>query len=213
MPTDPQTIAYDNTELLLVLAEVEKIMDTAEYDDVAWIGDLNWDKTRNSGFAHTIDNFVSRLGLSNVWDKYPVDYTHIHTDYRSTSTLDRILVNERLLEYIVDAGGMHFGDNPSRHSPIMMKLDVGNIPVITQSKEKVLRRPAWYKAEQEQIDEYTDTLDFKLRWIDIPESLCCENPNCKDEIHNKEKDKYMLDILSAMIETSHKVIPLSGGGG
>ena len=63
MPTDPQTIQYDNQELLTVLSEVEKIMDTAEYDDVVWMGDFNWDKTRNSGFAETMDNFVNRLGL------------------------------------------------------------------------------------------------------------------------------------------------------
>ena len=61
MPTDPQTIVYDDEELVTVLNEVEKIMDTAEYDDVAWVGDLNWDKERNSGFAQIMEDFVARL--------------------------------------------------------------------------------------------------------------------------------------------------------
>ena len=81
MPTDPQTIQYDNQELLSVLSEIEKIMDTAGYDDVLWMGDFNWDKDRNSGFADTMENFVNRLGLFDVWDKFPISYTHIHTDY------------------------------------------------------------------------------------------------------------------------------------
>ena len=94
MPTDPQTIVYDNTEMFSLLEELEKIMDTADYDDVIWIGNRNWDKSRQSGFAHIMEEFISRLSLHDVWDKFPVDYTHIHTDLKSTSTLDRILVNE-----------------------------------------------------------------------------------------------------------------------
>ena len=86
MPTDPQTIVYDNQELFTVLTELERIMDTAEYDDVTWMGDLNWDKSRNSGFAHVMDTFVDKLGLKDVWDTFPVNYTHIHTDFKSTST-------------------------------------------------------------------------------------------------------------------------------
>ena len=41
MPTDPQTIQYDSQELLIVLSEIEKILDSADYDDVALMGDLN----------------------------------------------------------------------------------------------------------------------------------------------------------------------------
>ena len=40
----------------------------------------------------------------------------------------------------------------------------------------------------------------------------CLDPNCMDEQHSLERDKYMLDILSTLIETSHTVIPLTNGG-
>ena len=119
MPTDPQTIVYDDHELREVLNEVENIMDNVEYDDVAWMGDFNWDRQRNSGFSQVMEEFIAKIGFCDVWEKFPVNYTHIHTDYKSKSTIDRILVNERLLEYIVDAGVIHLGDNPSRHSPIL----------------------------------------------------------------------------------------------
>ena len=73
--------------------------------------------------------FYEKVGLLSVWDKFPIDYTYIHTDLKSTSTLDHFLVNERLLDLVVDAGVLHFGDNLSRHSPIIMKLNVGRLLV------------------------------------------------------------------------------------
>ena len=212
MPTDPQTIQYNDKELLNVLTEIENMMDIEDYDDVACMGDFNWDKTRNSGFAATMDNFVSRLGLVDVWDKFPISYTRIHTDLRSTSTLDRFLVNERLLDCIVDAGVIHLGDNPSRHSPIVMKLNLGAIPAMSNHSEKVPKRPAWYKADQEQLNEYTVTLDTKLQAVPVPDSLGCKDPKCMSKQHSIERDNYMLNILSAMIETSYLTIPLSCGG-
>ena len=92
-----------------------------------------------------------------------------------------------------------------------MKLDVGNIPVMSRLFEKVSKRPVWYKPEQDQLDKYTETLYSKLIALQVPDSLQCLDPQCKDEEHSRERDNYMLNILSAIIETSHTVIPLSGG--
>ena len=147
LPNDPQTINFDDHELLETLAEIENIMDTSDYDDVCWLGDLNWDMNRNSGFSTTMSRFTERLGLVSVWNKFPVGYTHIHTDFSSTSTIDHFLVNPRLLSVVVDAGAIHLGDNLSRHSPIMMKLSIGDLPVRESKNLKPNRRPAWYKAE------------------------------------------------------------------
>ena len=99
--------------------------------------------------------FTEKLSFVSVWDTFPLSYTHIHTDLKSTATLDHFLVNERLLSVISDAGVMHLGDNLSRHSPIMLKLAIGNIPVNAKVKGKSTRKPAWYKAEQGHKDEYT----------------------------------------------------------
>ena len=40
-PTDPQTIQYDNIELVTVLTEIENILDSNSYDDCVLGGDLN----------------------------------------------------------------------------------------------------------------------------------------------------------------------------
>ena len=135
-------------------------MDEAEYDDVILGGDLYWDNRRNSGFSEIMREFTSRIGLYSVWEKFPVGYTHIHTDLKSTSVLDNFLVNERLLDLVEDAGVLHLGDNLSRHSPIMVKLNMGVIPARIERKEKLKpRRPDWYKATSEDISEYTTILE------------------------------------------------------
>ena len=104
MPTDPQLINYDEIELLTILHEIENIIETTEFDEIVFGAYLNWDRSRNSGFSACMERWVARVGLEDVWDSFPVSYTHIHTDFRSTSTLDRFLVSPGLLDHIVDAG-------------------------------------------------------------------------------------------------------------
>ena len=36
--------------------------------------------------------------------KLPVDFMHLHTDFKSSSVIDHFFVNQRLLENIEDAG-------------------------------------------------------------------------------------------------------------
>lgn len=47
LPPDPQLQNYDDAELQDVPAEVRAIFQTAQYDDVIWGSDLNWDPSRN----------------------------------------------------------------------------------------------------------------------------------------------------------------------
>ena len=169
---------------------------------------MNFDRRRVSGFVTAVSDFMDRIGLHSVWDKYPVDFTHMHTDDKSTSILDHFYVNEGLLEHIVDAGPVHLGDNRSRHSPIMMKVDIGEIPV--KEPEPAVarpRRPAWYKATPEQKNEYTVLLEEKLASIPLPVS--CDSPCCIQAEHSTSHDSHVMDVMSAVIETSHLCIPLS----
>ena len=209
-PTDSQMINFDDTELLNTLRDIEQVMDDAEYDDVILGGDLNWDNRRDSGFSQTMRDFVSRIGLKSVWEKFQVGYTHIHTDLKSTSILDNFLVNERLLDLIEDAGVLHLGDNLSRHSPIMIKLNLGSIPLKSERKEEPKpRRPAWYKATPEDINDYTELLDEKLRNLMYPESLFCTDVHCTDQQHRQDRDDHVLNILTSLIESSYSAVPLN----
>ena len=103
-----------------------------------------------------LSSFLERIGLVSVWDKFPIDFTHIHTDLKSTSILDNFFVSKKLLDLITDAGPVHLGDNRSCHSPVMMKIKLEEIPVRNQQKEAArIRKPAWYKATDEDRHQYT----------------------------------------------------------
>ena len=126
-------------------------MDNNAYDDILWQGDLNWDMSRDSYFSLTMKRFMSRIGLVSLWDKHEIDYTHMHTDFRSTSIIDHFVMNERLLSLVADCGPLHLGDNRLRHSPILVKLNLGAIPAKQEFLMKTPRRPAWYKADTSRL--------------------------------------------------------------
>ena len=111
-PTDPQLRGeYDDTELQELLAELESILRNTNYTDLVWGSDLNWDMKRNTYFANRVKEFVDRLGLLPLWAHHPVDFTHVHTDNKSLSTLDHFLISPRLLPLVVSCGALHRGDN------------------------------------------------------------------------------------------------------
>ena len=150
----------------------ERIMDFSSFDEVIFGGDFNWDRTRYNGFVSCLDRWAARVGLEDLWDTFPVNYTHIHTDLKTLSTLDRYLLSPGLLPYVHDAGVLHFrdGDNPSRHSPIMIRIAMDSIPVKKQVTSSTPRRPAWYKADEEQVSHYTSILNDKLASMVTPAS-------------------------------------------
>ena len=100
LPTDPLTFDFDDSELIDILSEVETIIDETSFDGIIWNGDINWHMARKSGFSKEMRNFVDRLGLVSLWEYFPVDYTHIHTDNVSTATLGHFIVNERLIPLV-----------------------------------------------------------------------------------------------------------------
>ena len=92
----------------------------------------------------------------------------------------------------------------------MLKLQV---PVIASKDDLVCapskRRPAWYKANADDKKYYHDKLLQRLSALHTPKSIACRNINCMDEEHSKSRDKFVLDILSTIIEVSHECIPLN----
>ena len=80
------------------MTEIENILDTNDFDDILWQGDLNWEVSRTSGFSSRMKQFLTRLGLVSVWEQFPISYTHVHTDLVSTTTLDHFIVNEDSLQ-------------------------------------------------------------------------------------------------------------------
>ena len=209
-PTDPKSLNYDNEELNSVLEEIENILDSNSFDDCILGGDLNYDPSRGSGFANTVRDFMLKIGLVSVWDKFPVQFTHVHTDMKSFSLIDHFFVNERLLEQVEDAGVIHLGDNLSRHSPITMRVNIPDISVkVVEYTPLSRQKPAWYKATDEDREQFKSILCQKLSKLSIPDSLCCEDMCCSNLGHSQDRDFHLLDIMSSIIETSHQCIPMT----
>ena len=208
-PSDPQILNFDESELLVVQNELKKILDKGGYDGCICAGDWNYDARRRSGFARSMLSFLEEVGLISVWEKFSIDFTYLHTDHKSTSILDNFYVNESLLPLIEDARPVHLGDNPSGHCPIILTLSVDDIP--ERSVEEEVRMPrqlAWEKAEKEELRLYRENLQQRLEALEQPGSLECKDIHCKDQQHAEERDRYVLDLMSSLVEASYSSIPL-----
>ena len=210
LPTDPQTLVFDDTDLLEVLSELTKIIETTDFTDILVNGDLTWDPSRRSGHSVTVNRFVENLGLVPLWKRHPVDYTHIHTDMRSTSVLDHFLVNERLVLLVEECRAIHSGDNLSRRSPILLKLKGGDIPLKKKLSTWLPKKPAWDKATPEILDLYKADLEERLASKPPPASYNCLDPHCANQAHSLERDNHALDILCSVVEASHCNLPMAG---
>ena len=126
-----------------------------------------------------MNQFLDKLGLLSVWEKFPIDYTHLHIDLASSSILDNFFVTKELLEHVVDAGPVHLGDNLSRHSPVMIKICIENTSSrVNKSDIPRTRRPAWLKATEVVKDEFTCMLELQLEQLVLPCSLLCSDVHC-----------------------------------
>ena len=197
LPPDPQLQHYDDGELQEVLEEVRTILSTAQFDDVIWGSDINWDPSRNSQFSRSMLAFTQEVGLATVWESHPVLYTHVHTDGRSRSVLDHFLLSPRLLPLVDGCGIVERGDNRSRHCPIWLRLKLGTLPIRKISPKWVPRRVDWCKASDDQKSEYKEQLDNKLLQIQaaadqprLASCLKCEDLHCSVSEHSELRDSH-----------------------
>ena len=214
-PCDPQLQEYDATELIQTLAEVERIVTASSDCEIIWSGDINCDMKRDNHFTRTVTATLRRLGLASVWEDRPIDYTHTHTDGTSTSVIDHFVVSRRLLQLVDDCGPVHRGDNLSRHCPILLSLQLGELPrrqAATQPPPP--RMPAWGRATEEEVVGYTAALHQRLQAVQCPGSLVhCRDPLCTDPSHSQARDSVVLEILLAMLHQLHLRAPAHRAGG
>ena len=79
---------FDDTELLITLSEVESIVSNHPGVETLWAGDFNYDLSRNNHFTRSVSSCLQRIGLEPLWKRNNIDYTHMHTDGKSTSSID-----------------------------------------------------------------------------------------------------------------------------
>ena len=92
----------------------------------------------------------------------------------------------------------------------MVKFNLGAIPVKQVELRKIPGRPAWYKAKVEDIVSYSEDLDLRITNISVPGSIDCQEINCTNPEHSRDRDHMVLDIVVNMIEACHSNIPIVG---
>ena len=86
-------------------------------------------------------------------------------------------------------------------------------PKITREAPPPPCCPTWYKASEIEKHEHTNLLHEKIQNLKRPSTLSCEDVHYKCPEHTVDRDRHVLDVMSAAIEASHQAIPTSGAGG
>ncbi len=206
-PTDPGSADYNSPELDIVLSEICDLMNDVQCDGIIIGGDLNCDFIRNTGFVNNMRDFLSNKNLFSLWEKFDVDYTHVHTDGVSTSTIDHFVVSNNISRRIVNGGVTHSIDNTSNHSVIHISMALDDM--ITENvscNENVKPKAAWYKASQGDINMYKNNIDTKLADLVLDNStLDCVDPLCDSNEHRIALDTYFQSLIDVLVESGSHI--------
>ncbi len=206
-PTDPGTPTLDDdTELSVVLSDIQGVCDYVNASQVIIGGDLNCDFRRGSGFVKNVVEFISERGLSIMWNTFPVDFTYMHTDKTNSSIIDHFLVSGDLVSLCPTGGVDHSLDDGIFHSPIFLHVDIGDIPCRTTPENVFIPRMAWYKASAVDINRYRTQLEQELAHVVVPDCvLYCDDWCCVNHTHSEQIREYYSAILNAMLQSSDHI--------
>ena len=219
-PCDPRVNIFNEDELLQLLEEIRNKMTSQGCIYNLVLGDLNCHFARNSHFTKIIENYFKDLDLHIFWENTDqddehnieaVDYTYEQVNNNGevyTSTIDHFVGNAAVYNSVVEAGVIHSGENPSNHSPIFTKLDLGNVDISLERSEG-RRRINWGKSSSEARTKYQETLTNRLTHLAVPDCVNCRNVQCTD--HKVDIENYTMDLLE-MVEVSGQECLASTGG-
>ena len=140
-----------------------------------------------------------------------VNYTHINIANKTPafSTIDHFAGSQQVFRSVAEAGVVHSGNNPSNHSAIYSKLQVGELNVAVENI-KPEKRVNWAKASDIAVENYKVKLSLKLNSISLPECLNCQDLQCN--IHSNNLEDYTMDVMQAMESIAQECLPSTGGG-
>jgi len=206
-PTDPGTIQFDDTQLDIILSDITSVCESTNPDGLMISGDINCDFTRASGFVDKVKQYMVEKGLCTIWNNYPVDYTYVHTDKESVSTIDHFIVNRDVLNLCAAAGVDHQYSDGIFHSPIYAHLNLGSIDKIEQTRDSFIPKIAWYKASKQDIDRYKVHIDNKLKSYFVPPSISNCTDECCESVTHKDDILLFYDLLIDLMMDAGKHLP------
>ena len=215
-PTDPKVNDFDTDELLTTLTAIRATIESNEFQNIIWVGDINADFLRQTKFTKIVHQFIEDKSLVKSWDSFSIDFTHIYelngTSY--TSTIDHIFWNKNLTNNVIEADVLHLPDNSSDHCPVYCIVNIDNLHKTVESIPKdTAPKPCWKIATTEQKEVFKSKLEERLANIPFPLNVtACHNTHCVDITHNNNCDDVLLSFLETIKLTADECIPISGNG-
>ena len=210
-PTDPKLKDFDTDELLSTIEEINKIIQRNTFTDIIIAGDFNCDFKRKTKFVDEIENFVDESDLLKSWDNFEVDFTHAIENNGKTfiSTIDHFFWNKNIANKVQDSGVIHLVHNLSDHSPIYCSLKVNfeNTPNVEEKQNIRTQKPDWKIASDQEKEQFFENIDTKLKNINIPAAVVCNDVKCQCDMHKTLIDDFLFDILVAFESSAKDYLP------
>ena len=165
-PVDKRTNNI-NPELSETIQFIKQIIENNDFSNLLLLGDINCDFLRRNGHIRVVQNCIEEFSLTKSWDNFDIDFTCIHetNGISHTSIIDHFMWNEGLNACISDCGVVHSIENQSDHSPIYCVVDCGQIESTFTEPTAGKPKPNWKKADQDQRQQFSDKLQYKLREV------------------------------------------------
>ena len=125
----------------------------------------------------------------------------------SLSTIDHFVSNPRVLNAVTEAGVLHNVLNTSNHSPIYVKIDVGQLKVDVE-KHKATSRTSWAKSSEDNRLAYSESVRVKLNAVPVFDSLNCTDIHCT--VHSDQIENYTLEVVKAIEAAARETILVVG---
>ena len=191
------------------LSCIELIISQHPHAHIIVCGDFNVDFARNWRHTNVLNDFCDRLFLVPTVRHCAnaIDYSFI-SSMNHFHTLDHFIVSGTLFDVAVDGTSvLHRGDNLSDHDPVFLQLNL-NSRFLSLTEHVSSARPAWYKADERDINSYKTALVNHLALIAVPvEAAICRNVMCTDPSHVSGINMYANQIIEACISATAVAIP------
>ena len=219
-PCDPRVNNFNEEELLSVLLEIKSLMNNHNCNYNLILGDFNSHFSRHSAFTNIVHDFFDENNIKIFWENpddtkghliQKIDFTFQFSNDQETfsSIIDHFAGNQNVYNAAKEAGVLHSGDNPSNHSPIYLKVKLGEIDFATE-KPSGEKRVNWGKSSKEAREHFVTTLAGKLDTLDIPDCVSCRDFHCT--IHTEQVEEYTMSILETMETAANECLHNTGAG-
>jgi exonuclease III len=197
MPTDNVDNLIEFTECL---SEIISIIESSDVESVLMLGDFN---------AHPGTRFSSELltiCTDQMWtcidmDLLPPDtHTFISSANGSLRWLDHCIVTSAARPLVVKASVI-YDVFVSDHLPMLIECNISLIKPKIKIQPVSYSKVVWGERSEQQIKEYFDYCNSKLRLVDFPTEFCdCANSICNEYEHCLLLDKMYQDLVTILMD-------------